>query len=92
MTTDGQGGHDVEPVASAAWPTSPAVSPSGNYSGVWMSRYEYFSSGRDDTWLGFGNDLEINSGPWELIFRDASTSRATLDAYNRRPAVAETEE
>jgi hypothetical protein len=36
-------------------------------------------------WLGFGKDLDINSGPGELIFQDASTSRATLDAYSRLP-------
>ncbi len=39
-------------------------------------------------WLGFGKDLDINSGPWELVFQDASTGRATLDRYNRRPATA----
>jgi hypothetical protein len=163
VSDDGHGGHDVEPGGAAVRPTSPAPAPSGNYSGVWLSRYEYYSSGREGMftgehhvvilqhgnrltvrslpgsskseltmdltvdgpvvtgtwveqteqdgyyrgaryhgaiqmlaeptgrrmrgkWLGFGKDLDINSGPWELIFRDASTSRSTLDAYNRRPA------
>jgi transcriptional regulator with XRE-family HTH domain len=158
---DGQAGRDVEAAATVR-PTSPAAAPAGNYSGVWLSRYEYYSSGRDATftdehhvvvlqhgdrltvrslpgssesaltmdltvegpvvtgtwveqtqqdgyyrgaryhgsiqllaeptgrrmrgkWLGFGTELEINSGPWELIFLDASTNRSALDAYNRRP-------
>jgi hypothetical protein len=36
-------------------------------------------------WLGFGTEMDVNTGPWELIFQDASTNRATLDKYNRRP-------
>jgi hypothetical protein len=164
VSGDGHGGQDLEPApVTAARPTSPAAAPSGsNYSGVWLSRYEYFSSGRDGTfigrhyvvvlqhgdrltvrslpgsakssltmdltvdgsvvtgtwveqteedgyyrgaryhgaiqmmaeptgrrlrgkWVGFGKEMDINTGPWELIFRNASTSRATLDAYNRPP-------
>jgi hypothetical protein len=168
VADDGHGGHDVEPVA-AARPTSPAAAPSGNYSGVWLSRYEYYSSSREGTftsehyvvilqhgdrltvrslpgsakssltmdltvdgpvltgtwveqterdgyyrgaryhgaiqmlaeptgrrlrgkWVGFGKDMDVNTGPWELIFRDASTSRATLDAYNRWPETDQPEE
>lgn len=164
MSGDGHGGHDLEPApVTTARPVSPAPAPSAsNYSGVWLSRYEYFSSGRDGTftsrhyvvvlqhgdrltvrslpgsakssltmdltvdgsvvtgtwveqteeegyyrgaryhgaiqmlaeptgrrvrgkWVGFGKEMDINTGPWELIFQDASTSRATLDAYNRPP-------
>jgi hypothetical protein len=162
VSGDGHGGHDVEPTAGATRRTSPAASPSGNYSGIWLSRYEYFSSGRDSTftgrhhvvvlqhgdrltvrslpgsakssltmdltvegsvatgtwveeteadgyyrgaryhgaiqilaeptgrrmrgkWVGFGKDLDVNTGAWELVFRDGSTSKATLDAYNRPP-------
>ena len=33
-------------------------------------------------WVGFGKDMDVNTGPWELIFRDSSTSKATLDRYN----------
>jgi hypothetical protein len=158
------GGHDVDAspmgIASA---TGPAVrSAAGNYSGVWLSRYEYFSSGRDDAfvgqhyvvilqhgdrltvrslpnsarsqvtmdltvdgnvitgtwveqtapegyyrgaryhgaiqmlagptgrrmvgnWVGFGKEMDINTGPWELVFQDASTTRATLERYNDPP-------
>jgi hypothetical protein len=163
VSVDGQGGHDIE---AFAVPTSvasgPQTSASGGFSGVWLSRYEYYSSGREGSfvgmhyvvvlqhgdrltvrslpgssdspltmdltvdgnvvtgtwveqtaaegyyrgaryhgaiqmlaeptgrriagkWIGFGRDLEVNSGPWELIFQDASTNKATLDAYNRPP-------
>ncbi|MBE1487068.1 helix-turn-helix domain-containing protein [Plantactinospora soyae] len=166
VSADGQGGHDLVPPTGA--PAVPAGAPASqssmhrNYSGVWQSRYEYFSSGRDaafvgqhyvvvlqhgdrltvrslpDTangslaidltidgsvitgtwieqtdpsgyyrggryhgaiqmlveptgrrmigkWVGFGKDMDINTGPWELVFRDASTNKATLDRYNRVP-------
>ncbi|MEH1166044.1 XRE family transcriptional regulator [Micromonospora sp. CPCC 205539] len=33
-------------------------------------------------WVGFGKDMDVNTGPWELTFQDASTSKATLDRYN----------
>ena len=164
VADDGQGGHDVEaaePLAVAARPTAPAPVSAGMYSGIWLSRYEFYSSGRGETytgehyvvvlqhgdrltvrslpesagsqltmdltvdgpvvtgtwveqtesggyyrgaryhgaiqlmaeptarrmrgkWLGFGKDLDINSGPWELVFQDASTSRGSLAAYNRQ--------
>jgi hypothetical protein len=145
---DGQGGPDVEVATAAA---------AGGYAGVWVSRYEYFSSGRDamhaderyvvvlqhgdrltvrslgggstmtmdltadgsvltgtwveqtdpagyyrgaryhgaiqllaeptgrrlrGKWIGFGKNLEVNSGPWSLTFQDASTSRSTLARYS----------
>ena len=36
-------------------------------------------------WVGFGSSMDINTGPWELIFQDASTSRATMERYNHPP-------
>ena len=36
-------------------------------------------------WVGFGSSMDINTGPWELVFQDASTTKATMDAYNRVP-------
>lgn len=36
-------------------------------------------------WVGFGKEFDVNPGPWELVFQDASTTKATLEAYNRRP-------
>lgn len=166
---DGRGGHDVTdsptgtPQGSGA--TAPRTAPATNYAGVWLSRYEYYSSGREQTftgahfvvliqhgnrltgrslpnaslnpgspltldvtvdgsvltgawteqtaldgyyrgaryhgavqllveptgrrmvgkWVGFGKELDINSGPWELVFQDASTSKTVLDEYNRPP-------
>ncbi|MFI6221190.1 multiprotein-bridging factor 1 family protein [Nocardia salmonicida] len=157
--------HDVDSPIGAP-PSSPdAVNPArtiGDFSGVWLSRYEYYSSGRDSSftvahyavvlqhgtqvtvrslpgsspstieldltvdgsvatgtwaertavegyyhgaryhgalqlladptgnrlagkWLGFGKDFEINSGPWELVLQSPSTSKATIDTYQRPP-------
>jgi hypothetical protein len=166
VADDGQGGHDVElsPSGITAHRRVPTARPSphGTLSGVWLSRYEYFSSGRGDTfiglhhvvllqhgnrltvrslpqsaesvltmdltvdgnvitgtwveqtaessyyrgaryhgaiqmlveptgrrmvgkWVGFGKEMDVNTGPWELVFQDASTNKATLEKYNRRP-------
>ncbi|WP_147141850.1 helix-turn-helix domain-containing protein [Stackebrandtia albiflava] len=169
LSADGHGGHDLEATSNSAEATPQAKAWSSgrtttrtNHSGVWLSRYEYYSSGRDDTfigvhhvvvlqhgdrltvrslpgssdspltmdltvdgnvvtgtwveqtapdgyyrgaryhgavqmlaeptgrrihgkWVGFGKEMEVNTGPWELVFRDASTNKATLNRYNRRP-------
>lgn len=171
VADDGHGGHDLEgspvgiPRKGGATPT-PQGAPRSNYSGVWLSTYEYVSSGRDNQvftgkhhvvllqhgtrltgrslpnaslnpnspltldlevdgntvtgtwteqtapdgyyrgaryfgalqmlaeptgrrmagkWVGFGKEFDVNTGPWELRLMDASTNRATLDAYNRPP-------
>ncbi|MDX3505096.1 XRE family transcriptional regulator [Streptomyces sp. ATCC51928] len=74
---DGKGGHDVETAAMgvasyAAAGTQPAVKGSEEmFSGVWLSRYEYFSSGRDNSYEGqhyvvivhHGNRLTVQSLP-----------------------------
>ncbi|MFH9587923.1 helix-turn-helix domain-containing protein [Streptomyces luteogriseus] len=170
VSDDGHGGHDLEdsPVGVPTSAGAPAPQPAparGNYSGVWLSTYEFFSSGRGDTftgkhyvvllqhgnrltarslqnaslnpdspltldlqldgntvtgtwteqtasdgyyrgaryfgalqllveptgrrmagkWVGFGKEFDVNTGPWELRLMDSSTSKATLDAYNRPP-------
>jgi transcriptional regulator with XRE-family HTH domain len=169
VAEDGAGGHDVHPsTAGVAAPVpgpTPAASPRANYSGVWLSRYEYFSSGRDSSfigmhyvvvlqhgnrltvrslpeassnpdspltmdltvdgsvitgtwveqtandgyyrgaryhgaiqmlieptgtrmagkWVGFGKEMDINTGPWELRLQDASTNQKTIGKYSRRP-------
>ncbi|WP_116214955.1 XRE family transcriptional regulator [Streptomyces olivoreticuli] len=36
-------------------------------------------------WVGFGKDFDVNTGPWELSFKDASTSKPTMAEYNRSP-------
>lgn len=166
VSDDGQGGHDLDaPEVSTPVPNggpAPRTAPVGNYSGVWLSRYQYFSSGREGTftglhfvvllqhgdrltvrslpgssdspltmdltvdgsvitgtwveqtaqegyyrgaryhgaiqllaeptgrrlagkWVGFGKEMDVNTGPWELVFQDASTNKATLAKYDRRP-------
>lgn len=76
-SADGRGGHDLEP-SSATSPRSvvPAFqterrTSQGNYSGIWLSRYEFFSSGRGSTFTGLhhvvllqhGNKLTVRSLP-----------------------------
>ncbi|MDT3398174.1 XRE family transcriptional regulator [Streptomyces sp. B1866] len=169
VSKDSHGGHDVDPspggVPAPSAATTPQNAPAlgrGNYSGVWLSRYEYYPSGRQNTftglhyvvilqhgtrltvrslpgssdsplamdlevdrnvvtgtwneqtakdgyyrgaryhgaiqllveptgrrmsgkWVGFGQDFDVNSGPWELVLKDASTSKATISAYDRLP-------
>lgn len=171
VADDGHGGHDLEPsTATAPTSTTPTAqtatrTPNGNYSGIWLSRYEFFSSGRDETftglhyvvllqhgnkltvrslpdaslnpnspltmdltldgnvvtgtwveetasegyyagaryhgavqmlieptgrrmvgkWLGFGKEFDVNTGPWTLEFKDASTNKAALEKWNVRP-------
>jgi transcriptional regulator with XRE-family HTH domain len=75
VADDGAGGHDVHPSPDgvAAPSAAPAlqVSPRANYSGVWLSKYEYFSSGRDSSFVGMhyvvvlqhGNRLSVRSLP-----------------------------
>ncbi|MGW4786131.1 helix-turn-helix domain-containing protein [Streptomyces sp. NPDC004230] len=75
VAEDGAGGHDVHPspdgVAAPAPGPAPQTSPRANYSGVWLSRYEYFSSGRDSSFeamhyvvvLQHGNRLTVRSLP-----------------------------
>lgn len=166
VSDDGRGGHDLSSSSSA---TSSSQSPSpvnglgrGNYSGIWLSRYEYFSSGRENTytglhyvvllqhgnritvrslpgssdspltmdlavegnvitgtwkeqtagtgyyqgavyhgaiqllaeptgrrmtgkWVGFGKEFDVNTGPWELVFKDASTNKGSLEKFNTPP-------
>lgn len=165
LAENGHGGHDLETPGGAAAQTNTSAAHAaarGNHSGVWLSRYEYFSSGRGDSftglhyvvilqhgdrltvrslpgssdspltmdltvdgnvvtgtwveqttnegyyrgaryhgaiqmlveptgrrmtgkWVGFGKEMDVNTGPWELIFQDASTNKATLDSYNKPP-------
>lgn len=170
LTEDHSGGHDIEAspegVAAPAAVVSAQQPSRANYSGIWLSRYEYYSSGRETAfvaqhhvvvlqhgnrltvrslpngstnpdspltmdltvdgsvatgtwveqtaqdgyyrgaryhgavqmlaeptgrrmagkWVGFGKDMDINTGPWELVFREASTTQATLAKYNTAPS------
>ncbi|MFF0151375.1 XRE family transcriptional regulator [Micromonospora sp. NPDC005203] len=157
------GGHDLtSPMSNLATPTPKPLAVHGSYEGVWLSRYQFHSSGRGESfagqhfvvvlqhgdrlnvrslpgsaasslamdltvdgavvtgtwveqtdpagyyrgaryhgaiqllgeptgrrmagkWVGFGKDMDVNTGPWELTFQAASTSKATLDRYNTSP-------
>ncbi|MFD8981601.1 helix-turn-helix domain-containing protein [Streptomyces sp. NPDC059564] len=74
--TDGSGGHDMDAgaggVASAAVGAQTATqTPSETFSGVWLSRYEFYSSSRDETFeathyvviVQHGNRLTAQSLP-----------------------------
>src|SRR5256714_5509860 len=81
---DDHGGHDVDlspmGIAAASGP-APRSGTAGNYSGVWLSRYEYFSSGRDDAFVGqhyvvvlqHGDRLTVRSLP------NSAGSQVTMD-------------
>jgi transcriptional regulator with XRE-family HTH domain len=69
LVEDGRGGHDLEmrfPPVSA-----PSRPPAGDYSGIWLSRYEYFSSSREEAYSGLhfvvlqqdGAQLSVRSLP-----------------------------
>lgn len=162
VVDDGRGGHDLEVHASRLPAASGPGRAHGNHTGVWLSTYEYFSSGRsgsfknshyvvllqrDDRatvrslngpekslltmelgiegnvitgtwaeeterdgyyrgaryfgaiqmvadptgrrmvgkWVGFGKEMETNTGPWVFTFVDESTSRETLAKYAEPP-------
>ncbi|MFJ6299138.1 XRE family transcriptional regulator [Streptomyces griseoviridis] len=170
VADDGRGGHDLQgsPLATPApsGASAPRTAGRGTYSGVWLSTYEFVSSGRGEAvftgrhhvvllqhgnrlsgrslpnaslnpnspltldlqldgatvtgtwteqtaadgyyrgaryfgalqllaeptgrrmagkWVGFGKEFDVNTGPWELRLMDASTSKPTLESYNRPP-------
>jgi hypothetical protein len=157
LLEDGRGGYDLGVRATDV--TTGSRPPHGNYSGIWISRYEYFSSGRDAAfegqhavmltqigttisvhsifgsaqssmsmtldldgavatgtwmemteqggyyqgaryhgsiqlivgptgrrmtgkWVGFGKDGDVNTGPWTLTFKEASTSSEMISRYS----------
>ncbi|MCG6496708.1 XRE family transcriptional regulator [Kitasatospora sp. A2-31] len=52
VTVDGTGGHDMAS-GEPGVPVQAAPAPIGeDYSGVWLSRYEFYSSSRDGTFTG----------------------------------------
>jgi transcriptional regulator with XRE-family HTH domain len=163
VADDGRGGHDLEVRAGAYRPAAGAPRPvHGNYGGIWLSRYSYYSSSRDamfdsvhhvlvlqhsdrltvrsldgsadslvtmqlsidgivvtgtwveqtnpdgyyrgaqyhgalqmqvdatglrmtGKWVGFGKSGETNTGPWSLELLSSSTSKATIEQYDRPP-------
>jgi transcriptional regulator with XRE-family HTH domain len=162
VVEDGRGGHDLLVRESRLPAASGPTRPHGRHTGVWLSTYEFFSSGRDQSfvnshyvvllqhddrltarslngpekslltmdlmvdgsvitgtwveeterggyyrgaryygaiqmiaeptgrritgkWVGFGRDMEINTGPWSLVFVDESTGKETLTKYSTPP-------
>jgi transcriptional regulator with XRE-family HTH domain len=164
VVEDGRGGHDLLVRESRLPTASGSGRAHSGHTGVWLSTYEYFSSGRgssftnshyvvltqhDDRarvrslngpdksllmmdlnvegnvitgtwseeterdgyyrgaryfgaiqmlaeptgrrltgkWVGFGRDMDLNTGPWTLTFIDESTSQETLAKYAGPPDV-----
>lgn len=166
VAEDGRGGHDVQRISAAHMPRPATASRprpnAGNYSGIWLSHYEYYSSGRQQTfgtghyvvilqhgdhltvrslpgsapstvameldldggvatgtwtedtdpsgyyrgarysgaiqllieptghrmvgkWIGYGKNFDINSGPWEFVLQDSSTSKPAIESYDHPP-------
>lgn len=52
VVDDGRGGHDLEVRASALPAALGPPRPAGNYTGIWLSTYEYFSSTRKKEYEG----------------------------------------
>ncbi|MBC9719669.1 XRE family transcriptional regulator [Streptomyces sp. TRM66268-LWL] len=73
VRADGAGGHDMDAgdVGALDIAAAPAVAPQGEYAGVWLSRYEFYSSSRDETFdcrhhvvvVQHGNRLTAQSLP-----------------------------
>ncbi|MFE8014411.1 helix-turn-helix domain-containing protein [Streptomyces antibioticus] len=71
--SDGAGGHDMETgeVGTADAATSPQPELRSDYGGIWLSRYEFYSSSRDETFdckhhvviVQHGNRLTAQSLP-----------------------------
>lgn len=38
-------------------------------------------------WVGFGKNMDVNSGPWELSFLNPSTTPAVIQRYSEPPAI-----
>ncbi|MFF3495777.1 XRE family transcriptional regulator [Streptomyces sp. NPDC002795] len=64
---DGTGGHDMDAAASGVAEASgtPETAPEAQavtYSGIWLSRYEFYSSGRDAAYEGKHHVLVVHRG------------------------------
>jgi transcriptional regulator with XRE-family HTH domain len=76
VVEDGRGGHDLEvrlPPVSA-----PARPPAGDYSGIWVSRYEYYSSSRDDTFTGLHHVVLEQDGSRASVRSLRNSARSTM--------------
>ncbi|MDJ0462734.1 helix-turn-helix transcriptional regulator [Streptomyces sp. H27-C3] len=63
---DGAGGHDMEPgtekVTQSMGTATVAQPAAEDYSGVWLSRYEFFSSSREQTFTASHHVLVVHRG------------------------------
>jgi transcriptional regulator with XRE-family HTH domain len=61
VVDDGRGGHDLEVRAPSPLPAG-GGSPGGNLSGIWLSRYGYFSSSRGQALEGLHYAIVLQHG------------------------------
>jgi transcriptional regulator with XRE-family HTH domain len=61
VVDDGRGGHDLE-VRPPAPLTADAPQTTDGFNGVWLSQYEYFSSGRDQAFQQFHHAIVLQHG------------------------------
>lgn len=76
-------------VATGSWPEQTATDGyyrGARYHGAIQLVVEPTGRRMTGKWVGFGKEFDVNTGPWQLVFQDASTNKATLAAYNKRPA------
>jgi transcriptional regulator with XRE-family HTH domain len=77
VVDDGRGGHDLHhPVPELAADALQANGTAGSYAGVWLSRYEYFSSGRGASFVGLHYVVVLQSGN-RLTVRSLAGSAAS---------------
>lgn len=61
VVDDGRGGHDLE-IRAPGPVEGPARQDGGSYSGIWLSRYEYFSSGRGEAYTSLHHVVVLQHG------------------------------
>lgn len=80
VVDDGRGGHDLEvrfpPVAAA-----PSRPPAGDYSGIWRSTYEYYSSSRGEHFTGLHHVVLQQDGVKASVrtLRNSAGSTMSMD-------------
>ena len=77
LVADGRGGHDLE-VRQPPAVEEPARQPAGHYTGIWRSRYEYFSSGRRAAYEGLHMALLLQQGSALSVQSLKGSSRSAM--------------